>query len=167
MGSYDWYRRANSASKPGSILLYASRDGGGGRGPAKSDGDRLEAWLKGLADKLGLTYVKTVFHEDSVTMRARFENARVVVAPHGGAITNIVYSHASTLVVEIGSAAPGARFCFACVAFAMRFAGYAIFDAGPDYKTFAKISRPLDVPALIQFWEAQMALVYDRVMAMG
>lgn len=164
VGSYDWYRRTHSAKNPGSILLYASREGGGGRGPIHSDGDQLEVWLKNLADKLSLTYAKTRHNQDAATLQAQFKKTRVVFAPHGGALTNIVFSHASTLVVEIGSAHPGkGRFCFACMAFAMRFAGYAIFDAGTVYEGYAKVDHSLDVAALARFWDVQVAPLYDRV----
>ena len=60
-------------------------------------------------------------------MRATFRRARIVVGPHGGALANIAYAHESTTVLEIGGGRD-ARLCFACMAYAMRFPRYAIYN---------------------------------------
>ena len=45
----------------------------------------------------------------------------------------------------------------------MRFAGYAIFDAGTVYENYTKFDHSLDVAALVRFWDVQVAPLYDRV----
>ena len=165
-GTFDWYRRSQAAVAPGDALLYASREGGGGRGPAAADAEVLEAWLRALADGLGLTYVKTSHADKPARVRAAFSRSRVVVAPHGGALTNLVYAHASTLVVELSHIGPHTRYCFACVAFASRFRAYAIFDAGEEYANYRdKSDHRLDVDGLRRFWETRLQPVYDEIAA--
>lgn len=165
-GTFDWYRRSQAAVAPGGALLYASREGGGGRGPVAADAEDLEAWLRALADRLGLAYVKTRHNENPAHVRAAFSRSRVVVAPHGGALTNLVYAHASTLVVEIAHVGPITRYCFACVAFASRFRAYAIFDAGEEYANYRDTSdHRLDVDGLRRFWETRLQPVYDDIAA--
>ena len=112
---YDWYREREAAARPGNLLLYASRDGGG-RSPRPADAAAFDRWLQSLAARLGLGFRKITMASKPEAIRSSFERARIVVGPHGGALTNVAFAHESTLVVELGSAAPGhARFCFGCM----------------------------------------------------
>ena len=50
VGTLDWYRRSQAAVAPGAALVYASRGGGGGRGPVAADANDLEVWLRALSE---------------------------------------------------------------------------------------------------------------------
>lgn len=165
VGSFDRFRRevavaGKKKSKTRDLLLFASRANGGSRMPRGEDAAALELWLeKTLAPELGLIYSKTDFHTDSKTMRSSFSNARLIFAPHGGALTNIAYAHESTVVIEL-SPQFGIRFCFACMAYAMRFSSYAIFIPSWASGYGNQLPYALNISDLQLFWDSKVKDIY-------
>lgn len=129
-GSFDYIRKRmpfhtlDVAAR--NLLIYAARDHLGRRMPSPTSSTEIDRKLCLLAETFNLTYVKLDNYNSSERIRHSFERARIVVGPHGGMLTNIVFSHPSTLVVEIQPQNPD-RFCFYCMAFAMHFKTYTFF----------------------------------------
>jgi hypothetical protein len=165
-GAFDWFRRRDAATEPGDLLVYASRDDSAER-RTTGDAGRLEAWLEALAPRLRLSYVKLAAYDPPGRMRTTFRRARLVVGPHGGALANLAYAHASTTVLEIGGGI-NARLCFACMAYAMRFPRYAIYNVrGFRYGSHrdplpsrhdhvTRVPQPVDVEAVARFFEGRV-----------
>jgi hypothetical protein len=178
VGSFDRFRREIVSSglrnSERNLLIFASRDNGNGMGkrmPRKKDTQALELWLsRTLAPELGLHYMKTFFHSDENLIRSSFSRARLVFAPHGGALSNIAFVHESTLVVEFAPAHEK-RFCFACMAYAMRFPAYAIFiPEGPGgWDKNINIDKPyiLKISDLTKFWYNELASVFRAMQTMN
>jgi hypothetical protein len=165
MGSYDRFRKEVVGQSVDvserNLIVFASRDNGSGSGlrmPRAKDSAEIENWLSGeLASQLGLLYIKLFFNADPPQMRRVFERARIIFAPHGGALSNLVYCHKSTIVVEF-QPSNGMRLCYACMAYALRFPMYAVFIP-PGPFGWSDMSRnnlvgnyTLSVDALRAFW---------------
>lgn len=160
VGTFDWFRKSAAAPIRGADLLYAAR-----RTRAPRQQAALEAWLRALATDLGLRFTKVAHDTSPALTREAFRTARLVVGVHGGALANLVYAHESTVVLEIGKAQGrgprGPRWCYACMAFAMRFPLYAVFhvrDFSYDAQTFE-----LDVAAVRTFWEEEVRGRFDEL----
>jgi hypothetical protein len=170
VGSFDRFRRevvpSDLRNSDRNLLLFASRDDGSGTGkrmPRKEDTQALELWLiKALAPELGLHYMKTFYQTDPALIRSLFSRARLIFAPHGGSITNIAFVHESTLIIEFVPLHQK-RFCFACMAYAMRFPAYAMFTPkglGGWDKTLESYSYALNTSDLATFWYSELASVF-------
>ena len=129
-------------------LVYAARDGTT-RSPHLEDAQRLEAYLAQFAAGLNLTYV-VLRHDDSAEAKAvAFASAAVVVGPHGGALTNIIYSRTTTAVLEL-QPAQSMRLCFMCVAHSRGFKSYGVFVVDGWIEIDSSAGYPLDFAALNQ-----------------
>jgi len=169
VGSFDWYRRDIASSRSGHLLVYASREsqnGSGSRIARREDSRALELWLSAtLAPELRLRYVKVDPSNSSYVLRSSFYHARVIFAPHGGALSNLIFSHESTLVIEF-LPSRGKRLCYACMAYAMRFPSYAIYiPRGPggwneDINT--KVPYKLNVSDLQYLWYNKVKFFLKR-----
>lgn len=178
VGTFDRFRdnvaRHTSHVINRNLIVFASRDDGTGSGsrmPRSQDTAALEKWLSGdLAPELRLAYVKLLYNAHPQEMRRTFERARVIFAPHGGALSNLVYCHVSTIVVEF-QPAYGMRLCFACMAYAMRFPVYAVYvpeGSGGWLKDMnTKMPYNLYVPDLKKFWynklEAEFRTAHGKI----
>jgi hypothetical protein len=86
---------AQAGTSPGDRLIYLPRTG-----VARSLVD--EAWLEARLESRGFEVIST----EGLTIReqvALFAEARVVVAPHGAALSNIAFASARASVIEISS----------------------------------------------------------------
>jgi hypothetical protein len=172
IGTFDQLRDDLAGETPRvddrNLLVFASRDNGTGSGsrmPRFQDTVALEDWLSNhLASELRLSFVKLYYNAHPHEMRDAFRRARVVFAPHGGALANLVYSHESTIVVEF-QPANGMRLCFACMAYAMRFPVYVVYVPegkggwSKDIKT--KVLYDFDVPDFKDFWYSRVQALFN------
>lgn len=125
---------AASASKPPSPgkVIMVSRD----KSSARSFLNQAEVndVVKGIAERAGMQFVVYEGKDEPGSFEGAietFRDARVVVGPHGGGLSNVVFSPANTVVMEVSlETEETGEYEYMSNALGLRYRNYTIFGGG-------------------------------------